>query len=86
VLNRRGLQQLEEGFRALGLPFIPSVGNFITVEVGDGAAVYQALLRMGVIVRPIANYGMPRHLRVSVGLDSENGRFLATLAKVLKNG
>lgn len=84
VLNRRGLQQLEEGFRAHGLSFIPSVGNFIAVEVGDGAAIYQALLKMGVIVRPIANYGMPRHLRVSVGLDSENARFLATLSKVLK--
>jgi histidinol-phosphate aminotransferase len=84
VLNRRGLQQLEEGFRAQRLPFIPSVGNFIAVEVGDGAAVYQGLLKMGVIVRPIANYGMPRHLRVSVGLDTENARFLATLSKVLK--
>lgn len=84
VLNRRGLQQIEEGLRGLGLTFIPSVGNFITVEVGDGAGVYQSLLKMGVIVRPIANYGMPRHLRVSIGLDTENARFLATLAKVVR--
>jgi histidinol-phosphate aminotransferase len=84
VLNRRGLQQIADGLRALGLPFIPSVANFVTVEVGDGAAVYQSLLRMGVIVRPIGNYGLPRHLRVSVGLEPENARFLATLAKVIK--
>jgi histidinol-phosphate aminotransferase len=68
----------------MGLDFIPSVGNFVCIDVGDNAAaVYDALLHEGVIVRPVANYGMPRHLRVTLGLAEENARFLAALAKVL---
>lgn len=83
-LNSQGMKQLEEGFRTLGLDYIPSAGNFITVHFDqDAAAVYQALLREGVIVRPLANYGMPRALRVSIGLASENARFLQALTKVL---
>ena len=84
-LNRRGLQQLAAGFEQLGLAYIPSYGNFICVEVGDGAAVFQSLLKQGVIVRPVAGYGMPRHLRVSVGLPAENERFLTALADSLKH-
>ena len=68
----------------MGLSFIPSVGNFVCIDVGEGAAaVYDALLHEGVIVRPVANYGMPRHLRVTLGLPEENQRFLTALAKVL---
>ena len=77
------MRQLEEGFRKLNLEFIPSAGNFICVRVGDAATVYEALLRQGVIVRPIANYGMPEHLRITVGLETENTRFLAALRKAL---
>ena len=67
-----------------GLPFIPSVGNFITFDVGRNALpVYQALLLQGVIVRPIANYGLPDHLRVTVGTDIENRLFLEALDRVL---
>jgi len=79
ALNRNGMQQLTDGFRSLGLPFIPSLGNFVCVEVGDAARVNEALLRQGVIVRPIANYGMPRHLRITVGLPEENERCLSAL-------
>ena len=79
-LNRQGLSHLAEGFEKLGLKFIPSFGNFICVEVGDAAAMFQFLLRQGVIVRPVAGYGMPRHLRISVGLPEQNGRFLEALA------
>ncbi len=83
-LNAAGMQQLTRGFEALGLPYIPSIGNFVCVEVGrSGVEVYNALLREGVIVRPVANYGMPRHLRVSIGLEPENARFLTALGKVL---
>lgn len=78
-LNRDGMRQLEQGFRELGLPYIPSVGNFVCVEVGDAKRVNDALLRQGVIVRPVANYGMPHHLRVTVGLAEENSRFLGAL-------
>ena len=81
--NRAGMQQLVSGFRALGLEYIPSVGNFVCVRVGDGAAVYDKLLYEGVIVRPVANYAMPEYLRVTVGLPRENERFLAALKKVL---
>ncbi len=84
ALNERGMQQLIAGFDRLGLAWIPSVGNFICVACGrDALPVYQALLEEGVIVRPVANYGMPEHLRVTVGLEAENARFLTALAKVL---
>jgi len=84
AVNAQGLAQLEEGFRSLGLDFIPSRGNFITVRVGAAAnAVYERLLRAGVIVRPVASYGMPEHLRVTVGLPEHNARLLAELARAL---
>ena len=84
-LNRAGIQQLEQGFTQLGLSWIPSVGNFITVDCGcDAAPIYAGLLQEGVIVRPVANYQMPEHLRVTVGLPEENARFLSALARVLK--
>jgi histidinol-phosphate aminotransferase len=85
-LNTQGLKQLEAGFTDLGLSYIPSVGNFVSVNVGDNAAgVYQGLLEEGVIVRPIAPYKMPNHLRVSVGLSSENKACLDGLSKVLND-
>ena len=83
-LNRRGMQQLEEGVRRIGLQFIPSAGNFLTIDLGrEAGPVDQALLRLGVITRPVANYGLPNHLRVSIGLEAENERFLQALGQVL---
>ncbi|MGM0769573.1 MAG: histidinol-phosphate transaminase [Pseudomonadota bacterium] len=83
-VNAAGMVQLEQGFRALDLPFIPSAGNFIAVDVGDNAmGVYQSLLEQGVIVRPVAGYGMPRHLRVSIGLEHENAKLLDALGNAL---
>lgn len=82
-VNRAGLEQLRAGFERLGLEYIPPHGNFITVRVGDAARIYQSLLREGVIVRPVANYGMPEHLRVTVGLPGQNARFLDALARAL---
>lgn len=80
VTTCEGMQQLVDGFGRLRLPHIPSVGNFVCVDVGRPAApLYEALLRQGVIVRPVANYGMPNHLRVTVGLADENERFLRAL-------
>ncbi len=84
ALNVRGMRQLLDGFRALKLEWIPSFGNFVSFKVGDGAAIYRELLKRGVIVRPIASYGMPEWLRVSIGLESENARFLAALGEVLR--
>ena len=62
---------------------MPSHGNFVLVRVGDAAAVYERLLRAGVIVRPVAGYGLPEWLRVSIGLPEENERFLAALPAAL---
>jgi len=82
-MNAAGLLQLEAGFKRLGLEYIPSRGNFITFRAGDAKRVYESLLRDGVIVRPIAGYGMPEHLRVTVGLPEQNERFLAALERAL---
>jgi len=84
-INRDGRAVLEEGFRALGLTWIPSHANFLLVKVGDGGRVYQRLLELGVIVRPVANYGLPEWLRVTVGLPGENRRFLAALTGALRS-
>lgn len=83
AVNAAGLVQLRAGLERLGLEYIPPHGNFVTVRVGDAARVYKALLREGVIVRPIANYGMPEHLRVTVGLPGHNARFLDALGRAL---
>ena len=85
-LNSAGMVSMERGLRALGLGWIPSRGNFLTFDVGtgrDAASIYEAMLDDGVIVRPVANYGMPRHLRVTVGLAEENARFLRALERAL---
>ena len=83
ALNRQGMEQLVAGFKHLGLEHIPSHGNFVTFAVANGAAINGKLLRQGVIVRPIAGYGMPNHLRVTIGLESENARFLQALEEIL---
>ena len=90
ALNAAGMAQLLEGCKRLGIAWIPSYGNFLTVEIpragnqSQAAAVFQKLLRLGVIVRPLAGYAMPDHLRVTVGLPEENVRFLEALETVLK--
>ncbi len=82
-LNLRGMEQLTEGLRALGLDYIPSYGNFVSFKIGDAAKIYRRLLELGVIVRPIASYDMPDYLRVSIGLESQNQKFLSALKQVL---
>ena len=84
ALNRAGRAQLQEGFAALGLDFVPSYTNFVLVRVGDAARVNGELLRRGVIVRPVAGDGLPEHLRVSIGLPEENARLLDALKAVLQ--
>lgn len=85
ALNEQGMQQLENGLRKLHLDFIPSIGNFITVDVGDGTSVYQKLLHEGVIVRPLKAYGMPKHIRVTIGTAGQNVRFLDTIERIMKS-
>ena len=82
--NLEGLKQLASGLEKIGLDWIPSVANFICARVGRNAGqIYQAMLERGVIVRPVANYGLPEHLRISIGLESENVRALKVLSEVL---
>jgi histidinol-phosphate aminotransferase len=82
-LNQNGMRQITQELRRMGIEFIPSFGNFVSFRLADAAGVYQKLLKAGVIVRPIAGYGMPDYLRVSIGLESENARFLASLKQAL---
>ncbi len=85
AMNDAGMSQILEGCEALNLSHIPSHGNFVCIEVGaDAGGVFQALLRRGVIVRPVANYGLARFLRVSIGLPEQNARFLAALGEILE--
>jgi histidinol-phosphate aminotransferase len=78
-VNERGMKQLLAGFAQLKLEHIPSFGNFVCAKVGDAGPVFQNLLRQGVIVRPVASYGMPEYLRISIGTERENTRFLEAL-------
>jgi histidinol-phosphate aminotransferase len=85
--NADGMRQIVMGAQALGLSHIPSVGNFVCIDMGRAAAgAYEALLRRGMIVRPIANYGMPNHLRVTIGTHDENARFLEALRAAVAPG
>ncbi|MBA0901927.1 MAG: histidinol-phosphate transaminase [Candidatus Nitrotoga sp.] len=91
ALNLVGMQQVTQGLTKLGLEFIPSYGNFVCFRVTNAAGgecngadgVYRRLLELGVIVRPIASYDMPEYLRVSIGLKSENEKFLSALGQAL---
>tara|TARA_B100001063_G_scaffold244217_1_gene276489 strand:+ start:3251 stop:4360 length:1110 start_codon:yes stop_codon:yes gene_type:complete len=84
ALNDQGMSQLEAGFDQLNVNWIPSVGNFICFEIpGRAMGIFNGLLAKGVIVRPVANYEMPDHLRVSIGTQEENQRFLLELKGLL---
>jgi histidinol-phosphate aminotransferase len=82
--NLQGMRQIEAGARSLSLEWIPSNGNFITLRVGKAGEVFKRMLKRGVIVRPVTNYGMPEHLRITVGTEEENERCLSALGASLK--
>jgi histidinol-phosphate aminotransferase len=86
-LNADGYRQLTTAFEAMGIEYVPSLGNFVLIKVGEdlgaSARVNLALLKQGVIVRPVGNYGLPQWLRISIGLPQENDVFLAALKKAL---
>lgn len=87
ALNREGMAYLVAAAERLGLEYIPSAGNFLSIGFGrEAAPIYEALLRLGVIVRSLEGYGLPQHLRVTVGTMAENQRFVAALEKVLEGG
>jgi histidinol-phosphate aminotransferase len=86
-INAQGYRQLTTAFDQLDINFVPSVGNFVLFRAGEdenaGAKVNLALLKRGIIVRPVGNYGLPQWLRVSIGLPQENEAFIAALKFVL---
>lgn len=83
--NAQGMAQITDGFKTLGLEWIPSAGNFVSVDLKQpGQPIYDALLHKGVIVRPVGNYEMPNFLRISIGTPAENALFLQALSDVLK--
>jgi len=79
ALNRAGMEQILSGLKRFGFAHIPSRGNFLAFKAGDAAMVNQKLLKQGVIVRPIAGYGMPEWLRVTIGTEADNLRFVEAL-------
>ncbi len=84
-VNKSGMQQLISAFDELGYDYIPSVTNFITVDMKQAAGpLYQQMLEQGVIVRPVGNYEMPNHLRISIGLEEENAKFIRVLREMTK--
>ena len=84
AMNAQGMQALTAAFAELGLEWFESIANFITFNPGRPAEdFYEALLREGVVVRTIAEYGLPDHLRVTIGQQHENARFTEALKKVL---
>jgi histidinol-phosphate aminotransferase len=82
-VNAEGLAYLRAELDRLGIPYTPTHANFLMVDVGDGRAVFDQLLKLGVIVRPLNGYGLPRHVRITVGLESENHQLIAALTKAL---
>ncbi len=80
--NRSGLRQLEDGFRALGLSYVPSVANFMLVKVGDGGTVFGKLQAQGLIVRPLQPYKLPEWIRVTVGTPPQNKQLLKLLKEI----
>lgn len=81
--NKAGKEILSHAFDEMGLEYVPSYGNFILVRIGDAARVNQALLRRGVIVRPVVGDGLPEWLRISIGLPAENARLIEALKESL---
>jgi histidinol-phosphate aminotransferase len=86
-INADGYRFLTQAFDELNLEYVPSSGNFVLVRVGSddnaGARINLELLKKGIIVRPVGNYGLPQWLRISIGLPEENAKFIAALTQVL---
>ncbi|MFV2003621.1 MAG: histidinol-phosphate transaminase, partial [Gammaproteobacteria bacterium] len=86
VMNNAGKTFLQDAFKEMGLHYLPTMGNFISVNVNrDGLNLYRDLLQQGVIVRPVANYAMPEYLRITIGTQQQNTRFIETLKTCLYN-
>ena len=83
-LNQSGMRYLTQAFDDMGLEYIPSKGNFLCVNFDKPAIkIYESLLKTGVIVRPISDYAMPNHLRVTIGTETENNKLIKELKKIM---
>jgi histidinol-phosphate aminotransferase len=80
-----GRRYLEREFAAMGLPFVPSVANFVLVKAGDAKALFKKLLRKGVIVRPLSGYQLPEWVRISIGTMEQNRRCVSALREVMSD-
>ena len=84
-INREGRQYLQDECSKLGLGFIPSIANFLSINIGPRSLdICDELMRQGVVVRPLAEYSMPHYLRVTIGLQEENERFISALRHILE--
>jgi histidinol-phosphate aminotransferase len=84
-LVEEGLAQLGAALPKLGVKMHPTAGNFVLVDVGQsGIVIYERLLRRGVIVRPVAGYGLPQCLRITIGTAEQNEKMIAALAAALQ--
>jgi histidinol-phosphate aminotransferase len=83
-LNNAGKEYLQQALDEMGIVYLPTMGNFISINLKqEGLPVYEKLLQKGVIVRPVANYNMPEYLRVTIGTAEQNQRFIKTLSEIL---
>jgi histidinol-phosphate aminotransferase len=84
LLARDGIQEFRDAASELGIVAYPSLGNFLLLDVGPNAhEIHNALLREGIITRPMAVWGLPGHIRVSIGTREQNTRALVALKKIL---
>ncbi|MCJ8270344.1 MAG: aminotransferase class I/II-fold pyridoxal phosphate-dependent enzyme, partial [Psychrosphaera sp.] len=82
-LTAKGMQQWIDGVNELGLGYIPSRGNFICVDVGDALAITGALAEQNIFVCPLANYGMPAYVRITIGRTEDNAKVLEALRAII---
>jgi histidinol-phosphate aminotransferase len=80
-----GRAYLQEQFADMQIPFVPAAANFVMVNVGDGCAVFQKLLRRKIIIRPLKGYGLPEWIRISVGTTQENRQLIAALRDIMRS-
>jgi histidinol-phosphate aminotransferase len=85
-ITHEGREYLEKEFAAMGLEYVPSAANFVLVKVGDGNAVFQAMLRKGIILRAMGSYGLPEWIRISVGTMDQNRRCIEEMKALAKDG
>jgi histidinol-phosphate aminotransferase len=78
-----GREYLQSEFAAMGLRFVPSVGNFVLVNVGDGTTVFRELLKRRIIVRALKGYNLAEWVRISIGTMEQNRRCVAALQEVM---